>query len=389
MTRISLGLSRFWQGVIFCLAVTFSLLLFVLVFPDSDDDKDRSFMSRAVGLIRKERLPLDTKELMTAGYYEDLFKHSSRAIATNRLVMGQWATNWRRWKALHLNTYNRRVNNFLYYKLEPNLNISEYGGRLITNSLGMADQEYSIDRPAGIRRIVLIGDSIARGMGATHGKNFEALLELELNRFHRESGVDGYEILNLAVGGYRITQMLYVLDILAPRFSPQVYIVAFSNVSIFRKWGDHIGQLVHDGIDLHYPWLKELVRRADLRPDDDPITLDAKLAPYRLETLNNVLDNMAKSARKQGAGLIVILVPSVGDYTSILQSFEGIEELILRLDIPVINLLDTFAGLENLEPYRVSTYNQHPTEAGHRLIFYKLFERLKANPQAWNLFTGH
>jgi hypothetical protein len=359
----------------------------VLLVVDGDR-ADRFFALRALRSILKESLGTDAAEQMTAGYYEDLFQHSSRSISTNRLVTGQWAANWSRWQRMDLKSTRRRVDGFLYYELQPNVDIPEFNDRLITNSLGLADREYTVEPPPGAHRLSIIGDSVARGMGATHGKCFEALLEEELNRLRPVPDVAEYEILNFGVGGYRITQMLNVLETKAVRFSPKLHILIFSDVTVFRKWGDHISQLVHDGIDLHYPWLRDLAERAGLRPDDDPATLDAKLAPYRSETIRWALEKMREDAGRQGAEVIVVLVPTVTEPAAIRERFEGVADLVRDLGLPMIDVLDTFEGIQDLEPYRLSPFNHHPNDAGHRLIYERLMERLQEAPPAWLLVTG-
>jgi lysophospholipase L1-like esterase len=376
------------KNVLACIGTLLLLLLPAVLFPGEDDRADRPLAERALKRIRKDTLAPDAADQMTAGYYEDLFEHSSRTISTNRLITGKWATNWSRWKGLQMNPTNRRVDGFLYYELEPNVDVPEFSGRLVTNRFGMADKEYTVERPHGVRRIAIIGDSVARGLGASAGANFESLLEDDLNELHPSPDVKEYQLLNFAVGGYRVTQMLYVVETKAPRFAPQAYMVVCSDLTVFRKWGDHIGQLVHDGIDLHYPWLRELAERADLRTDDDPSTLDAKLAPYRTDTVRWAMTRMREVAREDGADVIAVLVPTVGEPERIAERFQGVRELFRELDIPCIDLLDTFEGIDDLSPYRLGQYNLHPSDAGHRLLEKKLLERLRENPRAWEIVTG-
>ncbi|MGQ0722789.1 MAG: SGNH/GDSL hydrolase family protein [Candidatus Eiseniibacteriota bacterium] len=371
-----------------CFITLLALLAPVLLFPGDDDRADRPLWERMLRRVRKDTVAADAADQMTAGYYEDLFDHSSRTISTNRLVTGKWATNWSRWRGLQMNSTNERVPGFVYYKLASNLDVPELGVRLRTNSFGMADREYTVERPPGTRRIGVIGDSVVQGLGATAGKSFEARLEEMLGADRPAADVERYELLNFAVGGYRVTQMLWVVDEIAPRFSPQAYLIVCSDLTVFRKWGDHVGQLVHDGIDLHYPFLEELAVRADLRPDDDPATLDAKLAPHRNETVRWAMETMRRRAREEGAEVVAVLVPTVGEPVEIAERFEGVPELFAQLDIPCVNLLDTFEGVADLEPYRLGRFNYHPSDLGHELLAQRLLERLKANPRAWSIVAG-
>lgn len=381
-------ITKFRGAALACLVTLAAMLAPVLVFPGDDDDPGRPAAERALKRVRKETMSPDAADQVTAGYYEDLFDASSRTISTNRLVTGKWATNWSRYKGLPMNPTNRRIPGFLYYDLEPNADRPEAGGHVVTNSHGMPDQEYPLERPEGARRLAIIGDSIAQGLGASHGKVFEALLEERLNAEHPAPDVERYEILNFAVGGYRITQMLWVVQNKVPPFHPQVDIVVFTDLTAFRKWGDHLVQLVHDGVDLEYPYLKELAARADLRPDDDPQTFDAKLEPYRLQTVRWALTEMKAATRANGAELMLFLVPQVLDQEMIRERFDGVRELAAELDIPVVDATDTFAGVQDLSPYRLGPMNNHPTDAGHAMIAENLWKKLRADPRAWALFAG-
>src|SRR5687767_1736172 len=54
----------------------------------------------------------------------------------------------------------------------------DYRARI--NSLGLRDPERTVAKPQGVRRIVLLGDSMTWGWGANDGERFSDLLEREL-----------------------------------------------------------------------------------------------------------------------------------------------------------------------------------------------------------------
>ena len=55
--------------------------------------------------------------------------------------------------------------------------------------------------------------------------------------------------------------------------------------------------------------------------------------------------------------------------------------------IPVVDLLDTFAGTD-VDSMRVVWYDQYPNVAGHRRIANELYRKLKEQPDAWAALTG-
>jgi lysophospholipase L1-like esterase len=142
------------------------------------------------------------------------------------------------------------------------------------------------------------------------------------------------------------------------------------------------------GIDLKYDYLRELVQRADLDPDDTIGMFDAKLARFRLPTIRWALSEMAAHARGQGKRMLVLLVPDGKPPQALAEDFLGIREILAELAIPYVDLSDTFAGVPDLEALVVSPDDRHPNAAGHELLFKTLYERMKADPVAHELVLG-
>src|SRR5438876_3754019 len=72
---------------------------------------------------------------------------------------------------------------------------------LTTNSAGLRGQvEYAPERPAGVRRVIAVGDSFTFGVQVRDDETMPAQLEGALNRRGR------WEVLNLAVPGYGTDQ---------------------------------------------------------------------------------------------------------------------------------------------------------------------------------------
>jgi hypothetical protein len=77
----------------------------------------------------------------------------------------------------------------------------DYEVSITTNSAGMrGSREYSPDKPAGVRRVLVLGDSFAFGYGVEDDEVVSARLESGLND-GRNTGTR-YEVLNLAVSGF-------------------------------------------------------------------------------------------------------------------------------------------------------------------------------------------
>ena len=99
------------------------------------------------------------------------------------------------------------------------------GVRVRINSLGFRDhREYSTEKPPGTFRILVIGDSVTFGHGATFETTYPFLLEQRLKQWRPEVG---WQVWNLGVPGYNTRQEVTYLQEIGPRFQPDLVIIGF------------------------------------------------------------------------------------------------------------------------------------------------------------------
>jgi len=244
---------------------------------------------------------------------------------------------------------------------------------------------HEVTKPAGTRRIVLLGSSIAAGAGVDPSQNFGSRFEKRLN----ESGLpQHFEVSNLAVGGYELTQVMDVALEDAPRLQPDVYLVSLTELHMFRNWDEHLVDIVQMGLDPKYGFLRDTIRASGVRKDDDTVTALAKLAPYRLPVLRQSLMEIQSRAARDHAFFFALLMPSMEDGNWSRKRMEGVEEFVSSLGIPVIDLLDTFDGILDLVPLRIKPSDVHPNARGHEMISQNLYRKLRARPELWAAVTG-
>ena len=90
--------------------------------------------------------------------------------------------------------------------------------KVVSNSHGFRDREYSIQKPAGVKRVVVLGDSFTWGWGVEQQDIFTEVAEQALS---------GVEVLNLGHMGYGTAQEFLLLNTLGVKFSPDLTVVAF------------------------------------------------------------------------------------------------------------------------------------------------------------------
>ncbi len=89
--------------------------------------------------------------------------------------------------------------------------------RVRTNSRGWRDQERSFEKPAGQKRVAVLGDSTAFGWGVDQEDMWSAQLQELLG--------PGVEVLNFAVPGYSTDQELWVLEHEVARYDVDIVLL--------------------------------------------------------------------------------------------------------------------------------------------------------------------
>jgi hypothetical protein len=333
----------------------------------------------------------EAREALTAGYYEGLMNEGSRLSGMNRLVTDNRVPDFRD----NAQPDRRETHDFLFYELIPNSDIPDYRDnraryRLKTNSAGLADREYTLEKRPRVRRIAMMGDSITRGQGAPFGATFEALLEQALDeRVKKSLGPDaGVEILNFAVGSYNITQQMEIARTRATRYDPDVYVYCLSPLSVYRSWARHLALVMNAGIELKYDYLKQLVKDADVRVNDSMGVFDAKMAKFRLPAIRWVLSEMKAHAAREGAEVMVLLVPDASYPAQMSEAFLGIHEILRDLEMPFVPLVETFQNVPDLARYRVADNDRHPNAEGHRALYERLKGEFESDPALMRVMIG-
>jgi hypothetical protein len=94
------------------------------------------------------------------------------------------------------------------------------------NSMGMRDREHSVEKPPGVFRIAVLGDSYAEAKQVPLEATFWSVAERVLADCPARDGRT-IEVLNFGVAGYGTTQELLTLEHRALRFRPDLVLLAF------------------------------------------------------------------------------------------------------------------------------------------------------------------
>ena len=119
------------------------------------------------------------------------------------------------------------------YRLEPGLEGRFNGVEVEINEWGMRDRPVELPKPAGERRILLLGDSVMFSVGVEIEDSIPRRLEAIANE-NAPPGVR-YRTLNMGVPSYNTEQELVQLDEVGLRLQPDVATLVFVINDLERK----------------------------------------------------------------------------------------------------------------------------------------------------------
>jgi hypothetical protein len=305
---------------------------------------------------------------MEQGYYENL-------LDVNRFNGELWNLYSRRPIECSTNSVDagiaRHTSNFVRVELLPSVEAKYRGVVIKTNQWGMHDDECSQERPPSCYRIALLGDSHVMATGVESAIDFESLVESRLNRENTNKQISSYEILNFAFEGYAPTIQVWVLENRALSFDPNaVFLVGHPDDE--KRAVNHVVQLVREGIEPAFPFVREVIQRANVNENTPDPIVRRRLAPFGEELMNWSLRRVVEICKERGIRPVYVLVPEVTIDN------EGIVECqrAEKAGFTILNLADAYSGRARKGLY-LSPWDTHPNAMGHRLLAERLYDLVR------------
>jgi hypothetical protein len=360
-----------------CFGQTLAVLLLGLIPLPLGWATARSVLASA----RSPELNRAERESSAGGYYEGLIGGDGGEGSRSELAMRLLGkpSDWVRFHAA--NVARVLENDFLLFELKPNLRRTLFAQPFTTNSFGLRDREYSLKKPPGVFRIVLLGSSIDMGWGVGTEATYVKLLEDWLNAHAARHGLTRrFEILNFAVAAYSPMQRLEAFRRKAVAFDPDM--VLYSATLLDNRLIEiYLCNLLEWNIDLHYDFLREAFAAAKI--DDDALrrkpdgtlanktAIKTKLRPLYWDFYDQTLGLLADDCRDLGVPLACLIIPRVGKADTPDLRAEPVAKLrgiAAHHAIPLFDLTSTF-DQEDPSKLEIAAWDDHPNARGHRRLF--------------------
>lgn len=259
----------------------------------------------------------------------------------------------------------------------PNWQATTNGRKLTINSRGLRDREYSYEKPPGVRRILVLGDSFVWGYGVGDDEIFTEVLERRLERSPPHAGVR-YEVLNTGVSGWGTDQEYLFLRREGFRYRPDVVVLAFFIVN--DAWNNSTSRYYGMNKPVFLNASLELANVPVPRPSAEAPVIRSRISPVDVTVA--IIRQMRDDCLRHHCRLVVVkfgrFLPRWKKDPVLLAAERALNEQVCgRLGIPYQDLDDVFASRNvTVEEILRGNDDGHWNAHGHRLVGDFLYEFL-------------
>jgi hypothetical protein len=254
-----------------------------------------------------------------------------------------------------------------------------------TNSQGMRDRAYAVDKAPKTFRIAFVGDSIGAGWGVDVEQRFESILERAWNT--RASASSGWtvEIVNCAVPAHSPGQRWYHFSQVGWPMNPNLVIYESNAADV--GWDERrLRFLLARGMGWDSPIYAPALARAGVERLGSPDGYKRALRPRHWDILAGVYQAMAADCRARSVPIVWVLVPRVG------RPNDGADHRALKKTAGAVGfsrLVDVTDAYDGLDPasLAVDADDFHPNALAHERLAQRLDATLGALPELRQLWT--
>jgi len=205
----------------------------------------------------------------------------------------------------------------LRFRLAPGFRATIGGVDYRVNAHGLRGPAVATPKPAGARRVLLLGDSYAFGLGLTE----DAAIPAQLERALAAAGDAAVEVVNGGVPAYQTEQERLLLERVGFALEPDVVVLLyFANDKLPAPltWAPAIATLYHDELPLPHRWkpllarsfLYALVAKADATRRGERGEYDSR-GPRHWPVTVTRLDAIAAACAARRIPLVLAAVPEM------------------------------------------------------------------------------
>jgi len=267
----------------------------------------------------------------------------------------------------------------------PNRSAFLMGVPVSINSEGLRDREFSLEKPPGVYRVMVLGDSTTFGWGVKAEDTAAKFLERKLNA-NLPAGYNRAEVMNTGVGNYDTVQEVTYYETIGWKYHPDLVVLVFfindpEPVPLEKK-----GLLIDRSYLIAFATnrIDGVMRHAGVRPDWK--TYYASLYDDNrpgFQACKKALLSLSNSTRSHDAKLLVAILPELHQINNDSYPFKAahqkIKDVMAAENAPVLELIDGLKDHGPEETLWVTALDDHPNAKANNLISDQLEQWIREN----------
>ncbi|MCC5637239.1 SGNH/GDSL hydrolase family protein [Nostoc sp. CHAB 5844] len=273
------------------------------------------------------------------------------------------------------------------YRFQPNQKVFRFGKKIEYNQYSQRSEQITIQKPKGVLRILMTGDSVLNGGNPTDQQ--QTITEI----FQSKLSASGHraEVLNASAGSWGIGNQLGYLNKFGIFQSDAVILEIGTNdlvqptstsspVGRNPAFPTHRPLLAIQEAWIRYAWpsLLGFFQKNSLSPDFPPTPSSAE-PKHQFQQNMQYLESIVKLCRVKKIPIFVMFIPEVWNLEPTNNPPEYKFELMQKLKSLNVTVIDAQVAWSSLPKTTVKTYFRdevHLNEAGNQAIANLLFQQL-------------
>lgn len=255
------------------------------------------------------------------------------------------------------------------YELLPDQDVWYKGTRFRTNSAGLRDREYSLEKPADTFRVVVVGSSWTMGSGVEIEDVWHSQLEERLNA---EAGSTRVEIINFGVDQYGLGEIIATLEHKALAYDPDLVVFVVTQFTPTLLWPEEPEP--YRAIDRRHPFfdihaLRVLDHRFEFGLFDhtEGMRAQARGEDAHRRQAGRAAERLIALARTMEPPMIIVRIAYMRGWKKGEKPGESV-----FATLPGIDYADTTERVRSTgyppSALRISVWDSHPNARAHGLI---------------------
>lgn len=317
------------------------------------------------------KLNIADENLLVEGYYEEILIGNELTSPIGEMVERGEGGRFRFSEGAIL------VDDIRIVIAKPNFSFLFKDLPYTTNSLGIRDKEYPIEKESSTIRTAILGGSYVNGSGVADDEVFDQILEDQMNE---KSGDWNFEFWNFGNPGFDLVQSIFDFELKTRsefEFDNLIYV---SHGIDFYKNIKTLGQVYAGGREIPYEFMIDILERSGVERSMPQMTMMNLLEPFSEELVVASFQYLYDYCIQNGIKPIWAFWPMTATHPYVQNHSNDLEEIAANIGFETINL----SGVYDDHPPRtlfVSPIDRHPNALGHLLVAERFFDEFQNRPE--------